>query len=490
LLFAAAAMASGLAVGYLVGREIDPTLMLGGALALLIGAVLIVRPKAGMLLLIFITFTRASESVPQIRSLPSLTTLIAAGLGLITVYRRLWFGERIMGWQRPLLFLSWYGLLGLMSLLYAVDVEATTRALTEFFKDALVVFVIAMLIRRAQDFYHAVWALLAAGAFLGTLNVIQQLTGTQSSPFFGFSQVIDASILTGEPGLRLVGPGMDPNSYAQYMLFLVPLAFERFLNENRRVLKLLAFWALIASLLAIIFTFSRSGFVALAVVLVVFFIYYPPRLVHVALVLLAGLALLPVLPDQYTERMKTLVYLIPGISGESDSLRSSVSQDTSFRGRLSENIVGLQVSLDYPVLGVGLDNFKAHYQEYSEHLGLDRRREGRSSHNLYLEIAAEFGIMGLLWLFALNFAAFRGLSEARQTFRQLGLYRYEGIVLAFSIALIGFLVGSIFRHMTYPRYVWLLYTLILILPHIARVELRERLLERRTHAGPELAVFE
>src|SRR5690606_33160639 len=138
--------------------------------------------------------------------------------------------------------------------------------------------------------------------------------------------------LTGEPGLRLVGPGMDPNSYAQYMLFLVPLAFERFLNENRRVLKLLAFWALIASLLAIIFTFSRSGFVALAVVLVVFFIYYPPRLVHVALVLLAGLALLPVLPDQYTERMKTLVYLIPGISGESDSLRSSVSQDTSFRG--------------------------------------------------------------------------------------------------------------------------------------------------------------
>ena len=483
-------MASGLAVGYLVGRDIDPTLMLGGVLALVCGAVLVLNPKAGMLLLIFITFTRASESVPQIRSLPSLTTMIAAGLGLITIYRRMWFGERITGWQRPLLFLSWYGLLGLMSLLYAVDVGATTLALTEFFKDALVVFVVAILIRRANDFYYALWALLAAGTFLGTLNVIQQLTGTQANPYFGFSQVIDASILTGEPGLRLVGPGMDPNSYAQYMLFLVPLAFERFLNENRRVLKLLALWALMASLLAIIFTFSRSVFVALAVVLVVFFYYHPPRLAHVVLVVLVGLALLPVLPDQYTERMRTLVYLIPGISDRSDSLEDSVSQDISFRGRLSENIVGLQVSLDYPILGVGLDNFKAHYQDYSEHLGLDRRREGRSSHNLYLEIAAEFGFMGLLWLIALNVVAFRGLSEARQTFRQLGLYQYEGIALAFAITLIGFLVGSIFRHMTYPRYVWLLYTLILILPHIARLELRERLLERRPLYHSEQEAFE
>ena len=34
--------------------------------------------------------------------------------------------------------------------------------------------------------------------------------------------------------------------------------------------------------------------------------------------------------------------------------------------------------------GVGLNNFKVHYQEYSQDLGLDPRREERSPHSFYL----------------------------------------------------------------------------------------------------------
>ena len=44
---------------------------------------------------------------------------------------------------------------------------------------------------------------------------------------------------------------------------------------------------------------------------------------------------------------------------------------------------------DRPLLGVGPDNFEAHYEQYAQRVGTDQRAQERAAHNLYLESLAE-----------------------------------------------------------------------------------------------------
>ncbi len=115
-------------------------------------------------------------------------------------------------------------------------------------------------------------------------------------------------------------------------------------------------------------------------------------------------------------------------------------------------------------------NFKVHYQEYAQVLGLDPRREERSPHSFYLEIMAELGIIGLLWFVALQWITFKGVFQARKDFIEAGMQDYAGICVAITAALIRFLVTGIFLHISQPRFFWLLYGIALSLPQLAKNE--------------------
>ena len=145
-----------------------------------------------------------------------------------------------------------------------------------------------------------------------------------------------------------------------------------------------------------------------------------------------------------------------------------MKQDSSFRGRLSENLAGWMMFDDYPFLGVGLSNYKDRYQEYSRQLGLDRRRTNRSAHNMYLQFASELGFMGLVWLAIINSFAYYVLFQAQQNFKQAGMPEYEGLVIALGAGLAAFLVGAIFTHLSYPRYFWLFYGVLLATTNVSK----------------------
>ena len=74
--------------------------------------------------------------------------------------------------------------------------------------------------------------------------------------------------------------------------------------------------------------------------------------------------------------------------------------EDAFRGECSENLSALHMFLDHPINGVGLGCYSRHYQEYASRLGMDPRPR-RNPHNLYLQVAAETGSLGVLGLLAL-----------------------------------------------------------------------------------------
>lgn len=433
------------------------------ASALLIVWIMLNNPDLGLAILVFLTYTRFSDVLQHQHGVPSFTLQLALLLLAILAWRWWVWGERIHNWETPAILLGFYGLVGFTSLLYAADPGRTQNALVEFAKGSLLLFTVILALRRKESLRYTVWALLAAGIFMATLTVYQQLTGTFTNTYGGFAQTEVKNIVGAVSDYRVSGPVGSTNYYALILVALVPLALDRLWHEEKTLLRILALWALIACTLSVIFTFSRGGFLALIVVWVLMLVRHSFSPARMAM----GLALLFVvwqfIPANYTERMTTTLNLLPG--SEQD-IRSEVS----FRGRTSEVLVAWQIFADRPLWGVGLNNYKHYYQEYAQPLGWDNRREERSAHSLYLEIAAETGLIGLAAFSAIIGVAFWRAHGARQSFMRAGQYDEAALIWALAVSLIGYLVASLFLHGAYPRFFWLWIGIMLALSQVAATQ--------------------
>ena len=172
------------------------------------------------------------------------------------------------------------------------------------------------------------------------------------------------------------------------------------------------------------------------------------------------MGLVSILPEDYTARVGTLTDLV--------SDQSAAKSEISFRGRTSEATIGWLMFLDHPILGVGTKNYPVFYQEYSRKLGIDPRLENRSPHSLYVEIAAEQGLVGIFIFSFLIFSVFRGLFRSRKIFEELGELRMLNMAMAVTISMTGYLVSSTFIHSSYPRPFWVLVGMALAFPVYAQ----------------------
>ena len=466
LLFALAAILIGVVAGLAVQRFNQPLLLAMGLVMVLAGLAMFWRLEFGLIALVFISYIRLSDVLVQYHGAPSIAKLFVVGLLGLILIRWLIFRERPAPWSKAALLMGGYGLIILLSMFYAERPDRTVKALIDFAKDALIVLTIVMILYRGITLRRVVWALLAAGIFLGTITAFQALTGSYDNSFLGFAQS-DALPAIGETGRRVAGP-LSANYFALVLVALVPLALDRFWHEESWRLKVLAAWALVVSVISIAFTFSRGGFLALIVVLAIMIIYKRPKPSHLLLVTFGAVAILILSPSQFASRIATLGDVLPFINNQ------EVEVESSFRGRLSEVTVAWQMFSDHPIAGVGYNNFNNHYLEYSEHLGLDQRREDRSAHNLYLEIAAETGVIGLVGFLILLGFAFAGLLDAYRKFSRHGLADYKYLTFAFMVALIGYLTGSLFLHLAFARYLWLLLGIAFAIVNVAHFEVEKR----------------
>jgi O-antigen ligase len=132
----------------------------------------------------------------------------------------------------------------------------------------------------------------------------------------------------------------------------------------------------------------------------------------------------------------------------------------------------------HPWAGVGAGNFARHYFEYANVVGspeYDFHPAGTTEypHGLWLEIASETGIIGLLTFGSAIVAAFVSLSKARSTFLMRGETSHAAIATGIGIALVGYLVASGFLHETYLRYVGLYVGLVAGIARLAHDDVRE-----------------
>ncbi len=424
------------------------------------------RVDWGLLVLLFISYTRFSDVVVQYHGAPSVAKSFVLLLLLAIAARWVVYGEKPEGWQKPAVLMFAYAVIIFSSILYAADPERTQAATISFVKDALILVIISVLLYSGEQLRRVIWALMAAGIFLGTLSVIQYLTKSYNENFWGFAQAPRMHIIGETSGPRISGPFGSPNVFAQVMLVLIPLSLDRFWNEESRWARLIAGYGFAIITLTVVFTFSRSGFVALVFVMGLLLLYYRPKFTALLTLLVAGVFLIQFIPQQYVARIKTLALLTPA----SDY---NPQYEVSFRGRASEVMVGWMMFRDNPILGVGKENYPVYYQEYSRKVGIDPRTEQRSPHNLYIEVLAEQGILGFVFFALILWYALRDIIQSRKRLLERDEHRYAGMVTSFGIGFLGFLVASLFIHSSYPRFLWILVGIAYAMPRVADHEIAD-----------------
>jgi putative inorganic carbon (HCO3(-)) transporter len=453
-------------VAWLVYRYEAPVALaitLGGAGFLL----LLVRPALATLIVVFLLYTNIPVVLHKVHGAPqvlvgSVILLLAIPLVNHVVLRR----GRVRV-DAPIALMLCFLLVLLLSSLGAKDKSVAMTRLQEYATEGLLVYWLMLnAVRDIPTLRRVVWTILLAGTVLGSLAIYQSATGDYRQDFGGLASrqlqleaQRERALQNGvrEPKLYLAdraqGPQYDGNYLAQFMLVLVPLAWLRFRNGRTRAGRVCAGIAGGVILVGGVFlTYSRGGLLAFAavVLLATYIRWLPPRRVLVAAVCL--IMLLPAVAPVAYKRISTL---------QSVTALDDPTVDSSLRGRATEMLAALHVVMDYPLLGVGPGQYAPFYSlEYHQIPGIKFRdlRKSRNAHNLYLEMAAEIGLLGIATFLAIPLLLARALWNARR--RWAGQNReLADTAVALFLGVIGFMLAALFLTFAYQRYYWLLLAL-------------------------------
>jgi putative inorganic carbon (hco3(-)) transporter len=133
--------------------------------------------------------------------------------------------------------------------------------------------------------------------------------------------------------------------------------------------------------------------------------------------------------------------------------------DRAVLGRATENLAAWYTFLDNPITGVGPGvYFREYSQEYANRLGLRYLQSDRRGHSLYLEMAADTGVIGLGAFLAMVLTALAYLYRNSRYWRERDEER-SMLASSFFFALVAYLATAFFLHLSYQRYFWLLLAL-------------------------------
>jgi putative inorganic carbon (hco3(-)) transporter len=399
--------------------------------------------RVGVPILVVFVYLNLSQALVRRYDFPSLLQPLVVVLAFAAWLKHETDRVSDIARQRLTLLLVTYLLLAFASTAWAADRELADERLLDLAKATAIFLLATLLISNERRLRQAMVAVVASAFLLGALVFVQLATGRFDHPFFGLARIKHAQIYGEVFQPRIAGPLGDPNFFAQILLLALPVALLMGQSTRDRARKL-AWWIAGAVILAtILLTYSRGAMIALAVMGLMLVhalhVRWRTTLAAVALALVVFL----LLPPSITRRLVTIEQILP-------SAEAPLRLDSSFQERRLLMQVAWVMFGANPVTGVGVGNYSARYEDYvglasSSARQYDSASDRYYSHNLFLEVAAETGVLGLIVFGAVLIAAWRTLRAAKE----------DPIAQALQIGLVGFLIASLFLHLAFPRYLYL-----------------------------------
>jgi putative inorganic carbon (hco3(-)) transporter len=291
--------------------------------------------------------------------------------------------------------------------------------LEEYFKTLLIFLLLAHVVDSVSKLRTLAFALVLMALPLASTALLAFVGGGERT------QVIYRAPLTG-----------NPNDMALMMNLILPFAIGLFLASSGKTLLRIGLGAAICVLVAtVIVTFSRAGFLALALI----FMIYMWRLrrrpergwIPAALVLI--LIGLPFVPPTYYERLSTITNIEADDSG-------------SAQARWGDALVAVDLVVHNPLIGAGAGmNIFAMNQARGE--------TSLEVHNVYLQYGVDLGLPGLILFLALFVSCLRSANHVCRRAAHLpdpnGLFYLSEAIL---VSLLAFAVEAAFHPVAYNFY--------------------------------------
>lgn len=454
LLACAIAFTMGTGMSILLHR-LDPAigiLAVGGVIFLLImgtlqllGADVFFGPILVLSLMIPLNLTLASDRL----------TFYSYDLAIGAVYI-LWFWEILQGKRSlpqlrrreiPILsMLVWFAISGV----WGTDPVTSLDALLFYLRMFLIYFYVANRTDERLALKPLLGSLLLLIAVESSVGFIQYATRTNfgSIPDLVGKSIGVARTIPLEPGsydgslFRVRGTLAYDTQLACWYELLLPLALSLALTVSKPRDKIFLLGLFGVGTVGIILTFTRGGWLGLALSVIMIVLLFNRRRIltlrplvqFVGLVILLGALLLP---------------LWGVISGR---LFASVPKTEVVRARLNE--VALKMVVDYPIFGLGLDNFASQSLNYG--LSQEFAASEAKVHNLFLAVASETGIMGLILFLWVVSNLVQAALEATEHPNPLVAATAIGIVAGTAgILAHGVVAWGLLTYVVYPLF-WLL----------------------------------
>jgi len=317
---------------------------------------------------------------------------------------RSWVRRRLLARTSPdrVAAVAIVGLLALATLSTALSPDQTTSAtilLHGILEPAAMGFILLALRPTRNDLIALLMVVAISVGIGGLLNMIQSIPAMKTLEVMQDRRLFFSRITYFNVGLF-----GEMLAMAVPLLLAVLLAYRRGLLQLRRVVVALLISTLAVSLLSLFLTFSKSAYLAAfggCLVLLLLVVQSWRRRASIVLILgLLSTAVIPwpvfflqVAPPLQQAYQETMVSLL-GESRYDSWDPSTLSGRGSLLERWYASRAAMQMAVDHPLLGIGLDQFLGqyvgHYRPPEAKLDLDW------AHSMFPEVAAELGLPALI----------------------------------------------------------------------------------------------
>jgi putative inorganic carbon (HCO3(-)) transporter len=272
------------------------------------------------------------------------------------------------------------------------------------------------------------------------------------------------SLATGGASGMVLGPEesfiRDNNSLALALNMTLPILFFLAREEQRIWLRKILRTIFFLTILAVIFTYSRGGFLGLAVVLLGLVARSRLKIYAFALVFVGAIAVSSFVPERWVNRMSTI---------------SNYEEDRSAMSRIYAWKLGWRVALESPLVGGGFnvfghDEIWAKYApEFYFEIGKDATNRTPNAHSIYFHVLGEHGFAGFLIFIGLIAATLSSLRKTRRHAKSLPdaswLVNYSYMV---ETSIFAFLATGAFVNLTYFDLFYFLVGVSIVLRQLAK----------------------
>lgn len=230
----------------------------------------------------------------------------------------------------------------------------------------------------------------------------------------------------------------DENDLSLFLNLMLPLCYFLLISEKGGKKKLLYGVALIIGLIAEAKSFSRGGFVGLAVICFVIWWFSPRKMLSAMLILLMIVFVIIIGGKTYIIEMETI---------------RNISESTA-QARFEMWKAAWKMFLDNP-FGVGGNNFQVRFEEYQS-AWFPRGMWGMVCHSLWFTLISELGIPGIIIYFLLLYYNIKDLWFLKriEPGDNPDLKYIHYLTLAFIAGFAGFFSSGTFLSVLYYPYYW------------------------------------